>query len=137
FVAGGETASGGGQQLAAVAQVDADAVDREQLGGPLERGLQRVREGEPRDRLADDRQECARPVELELELTRALAGAQRVRGANAERRQRTELALGRRIAVEKLEDAERRLAELDRDDEAVVPLLHRPWPPLSKQLAGE
>src|SRR5438270_13478513 len=60
-----------------------------------------------------------------------------MRNADAERRQRTELTLGRRLAVEKLENPERRLAELHRDDEALVPLLHRPRPPLSEQLAGE
>ena len=48
-------------------QVDGHGIDREQLGHALERGVECVRERELGGRLADDRKERSRTVELERE----------------------------------------------------------------------
>ena len=81
-----------------------------------------MRERELRDRLADDRQERARALELDREGAAPLARAQRVRGANGEGCEPREheivgLALG---LEEELERAERRLAELQGGERAAV-----------------
>ena len=77
--------------VARAAEVDGHAVDAEQLGDALDGGLERVRDGELRRRLHDHLEQRPRALELERELPRPLAGAQRVRGADAERREPREL----------------------------------------------
>jgi len=74
-VPGREATSRRGQQPPVLAQVDAHAIDRQQLGDPLDRRLEGVREREPGDRLAHDGEERARAVELELDPAGALTCA--------------------------------------------------------------
>ena len=69
-------------------QVDGHGIDREQLGHALERGVERVRERELGGRLADDRKERSRAVELEREEARAL----RSRATRGQRGRRTSSA---------------------------------------------
>ena len=76
-----------------VAEVDRDTVRAQQLGDARDGGLQRVRERELGDRLADDREQRVGPFELERRRPRALAGTQRLRRANGEGAQPVELAL--------------------------------------------
>ena len=108
-----ETASRGGVQPAVLAQVDADLLDLQQLRDALDRRLERVREREARDRLADHLEQRARAVELELDVGGALGGAERMRRAGRERGERRQVGLGRDelLAVEQLQRGERRLAE--------------------------
>src|SRR5213078_3661696 len=96
-VRAGEAAAGGRDEPALLAQVDRELADAEQLRDPLDGGLQRVRERELGGGLTDDGEQGARPLELARELLAVRAGAQRVRGADAERAERGQLRLaGRR-----------------------------------------
>ncbi len=72
-------------------EVDGHPVDAEQFGDSLDGRLERVRDGQLRSRLHDHLEQRPRPLELEREEARALAGAQRVRRANSERREVREL----------------------------------------------
>ena len=79
-----------------LAEIDGDAVGAEQLGDALDRRVERVRERQPRDRLADDRQQRAAPLELEAGLAGALRRAERVRRADGEARElRAAVIVGR------------------------------------------
>ena len=98
-------------------------VHAEQLGDALDGGLERVRDGELGRRLHDHLEQRPRALELERELPRPLAGAQRVCGADAERREPREL-LGLRLLarrMEQLEDAERRASQRQRRRDGAVP----------------
>ena len=108
--------------LALLHEVNGEPVGPEQLADALDRSLERVRERELCDRLADDRQERPCALELDREGAAPLARAQRVRGANGEGCEPREheivgLALG---LEEELERAERRLAELQGGECAAV-----------------
>src|SRR5205823_5443375 len=109
--------------LALAAEVDGHAVDVEQLRDALHCRLERVRDRELSRRLHDHLEQRSRALELEREQACPFAGAQRVCGANAERREaRQLLGLGLlSCAMEQLEDAERRPAEgQGRRDSAVA-----------------
>ena len=95
-------------------EVDREPLDAEQLADAHNRGLERVRERQLRDRLPDDTEEGARAVELGRHRPCASAGAQRLRGANAKRPEPVELVLGWRMLrrEEQLERADRRVTEL-------------------------
>ncbi|MEO5574974.1 MAG: GAF domain-containing protein [Gaiellaceae bacterium] len=97
-------------------QVDRDAVDTEEVGDPLDRRLESVRERELRDRLADHREERAAALELERGVARTLGRAQRVRRAHGEPGELFPPALVRRSAGRKphLERPEGRLPEPQR-----------------------
>ncbi len=84
--------------LAGAAEIDGDTVHVEQLGDALDRDLERVRDGELRRRLHDHLEQRPRALELEREPARPLAGAQRVCGADAERREPGELLRLRLLA---------------------------------------
>ena len=92
----------------------------EELGHPVDRGLERVGERELRDRLADDGEERPRPLELGGEDARAGARAQRVRRADAERGEPAEELLRRRLvaAEQELKRPDGRLSEQDGGDGA-------------------
>ncbi len=99
--------------LPRAAEIDGDAVHAEQLGDALDGDLERVRDGELRRRLHDHLEERTRALELERELARPFAGAQRVCGADAEGREPREL-LGLRLLarrMEQLQNAERRASQ--------------------------
>ena len=131
--------------MPSVAEVDRHALDAEQLRDPLDRGLERVRERQPRDRLADDGEQRARPLELEA----ASPARGRRRGARAPRaranaRQPLQLVLVRRgaVRVEELERADRRRAELQRRGARGaagerVPLLERERLPVRERVLRE
>ena len=116
---------------AILTEIDGDAVGAEQLGNALDRRVERVREGQASDRLADDRQQCPAPLELEPGLTGALRRTERVRGADGEAGELRACPLVRRAARRKaqLQRADRRLAQLQRHRLALAPVAahrHRP-----------
>ena len=115
-VRAGEAAAGRRREPALLAEVDGEPLGAEQLGHPLDGRLQRVGERELRDRLPDDREERARPLQLLRQRARPLAGPEGVRRPDAEGREARELVLRRRLAggKEELQSAHRRLAEEDR-----------------------
>ena len=86
----------------------------------LDRRVERVGERELRDRLADDRQQRARALELDRERLPPFAGAQRVGGADGEDAEPVEqrVARVRLVGEQQLQRALRRLAELQRHDGA-------------------
>src|SRR5581483_11581339 len=91
-------------------------LDVEQLGDAVDRGLERVRERQLGGRLADDGEQRARPLELELELARASAGAQHVSRAHTEGREPPEVrgaGLGA-LREQELEEPDGRFAERER-----------------------
>src|SRR5947199_8912838 len=69
------------------AEVDGDVLDDAQLGNVLDRGRERVGEGELRRRLTDDGEQRTCPLKLELQRTVSLARMQRVRSTHSERRE--------------------------------------------------
>ena len=84
----------------------------------LDRRLQRVRQRELRDRLADDGEQRPAALELEAGVAGSFGGAERVGGANREARKLLEpvfvrFATGREPDLQR---AEHRLAELQRHD---------------------
>ena len=95
-----ETAGRPGDEAALVAQVDGDLPARGQLGNALDRDLERVRQREPGDRLADDRDERLRAPERRLDLGGVTAAAQRERRSRAEGRQALQPRLGSSLGVE-------------------------------------
>ena len=103
-------------------EVDGEPLRAEQAGDVLDRGVERVRERELRDRLADDRQQRARALELDRERLPPLAGAQRVGGADGEGAEPVEqrIARVRLVGEQQLQRALRRLAELQRHDRAAL-----------------
>ena len=110
-------AGGGNEPVLLGAQIDADALDAEQLRHALDGGLERVRERQLRGRLADDgeqRRACAR-ARARASAPRALE-RKRLRGADAERREQRELRGVRLVAgsEEELEQPDGRLAERQR-----------------------
>ena len=78
-----------------VAQVDRDALDPEQRGHAVDGRLERVAQGQARDRLPEHCQERLRPLEVARESLRPLAQAQRVRGTHSEAGEAFELGLDR------------------------------------------
>ena len=80
------------------AEIDGDPLHAEQLGDALDRGLERVRDRELSRRLHDHLEQRPRALELEREQPRPLAGAQRVSGADAERREPRQLLRLRLLA---------------------------------------
>ena len=88
----------------------------------LDRGVERVHERELGDRLADDRQQRARALELDRERSPPLAGAQRVSGADGEGAEPVEqrVARMRLVGEQELERALRRLAQLQRHHRAAL-----------------
>ena len=116
-VRAGEAVTGRRREpVAGDAEVDGHALDVEQLRDARDRRLERVRERELGRRLPDDREERTRALELHSQLALALARAQDVRGAHAERRQPAELVGARLCPVreEELQEADRRLPECER-----------------------
>jgi hypothetical protein len=108
-----EPARGGGRQPALLPQVDGHPAARE-LGDALDGRLERVREREPRDRLADDGDHGLRARQRERRELGAPALPEGDGGAAGEGGQAVE-GLGRRLLVEvELERAHRRLAQRDR-----------------------
>ena len=103
--------------LVSLRQVDRDAISVEEVCDALDRGLERVRERELRDRFADDGEECAAALELEPGVAGELGRTQRVCGPHGEARELLDrLLVGRPARREpNLERAESRLAELERD----------------------
>ena len=81
-----------------------------------------MRDGELRRRLHDHLEQRPRALELERELPRPLAGAQRVRGADAERREPRELLRLGLLArgMEQLQDAERRPSQRKRGRDGAI-----------------
>jgi hypothetical protein len=108
-----DAAAGGREQPSVLAEVDADLVDLQELGDSLDGRLERVRERETGDRLADDLEERPRPLEIELERARPVRRLQRVRGARRESGERRQIVGVRHRfrRVEELQRRERRLAE--------------------------
>ena len=108
--------------LARAAEVDRHAAYVEQLGDALDRDLEGVRDGELRRRLHDHLEERPRPLELERKLARPLAGAQRVRGADAEGREPRELFRLRLLArrMEQLQNAQRRASQGQRGRDGAI-----------------
>src|SRR5581483_5946209 len=89
-------------------------LDVEQLGDAVDRGLERVRARQLGGRLADDGEQRAR--ELELELARASAGAQHVSRAHTEGCEPPEVrgaGLGA-LREQELEEPDGRFAERER-----------------------
>ena len=84
-------AAGGDREPSLLAEVDGDPARVEQRADALDRGVERVREREARDRLADDGEERPAALELADRLARAPRRAQRVRGAHREAGQPVEL----------------------------------------------
>ena len=123
-VRAGETAARRLFELAVprAAEVDGHAVHVEQLGDALDGGLECVRDGELRRRLHDHLEQCPGALELEREQPRPLAGAQRVRSADAERREPRELLRLGLLArgMEQLQDAERRPSQRKRGRDGAV-----------------
>ena len=83
----GETEPRGGVKAVVFAEINSEAVGVEQLGHSRDGGLESVRKRELRDRLAHDREQRARTLELEREPAGAGAGPQCMRCANAEGRE--------------------------------------------------
>ena len=108
--------------LPRAAEVDGHPADVEQLGDALDRGLERVRDGELRRRLHDHLEQRPRALELERELARPLAGAQRVCGAHAERREPRELFRLRLLSrrMEQLQNAQRRASQRQRGRDRAI-----------------
>ena len=104
------------------AEVDGHAVNAEQLGDALDCDLERVRDGELRRRLHDHLEERPRALELERELARTLARAQRVCGAHAERREPRELLRLRLLScrMEQLQNAQRRASQRQRGRDGAI-----------------
>ena len=94
-------------------QIDGEPLGAQQLRDPLDRGLERVGQGELRDRLADDGHERAAALQLHRLPLRPLARAQSVRRARRERRQCVEHLVGgdERLLEAELEGARRGLSE--------------------------
>ncbi len=103
-------------------QVDRDVVHREKLGHSLHRCLERVRERELGRRLAHDREQGARALELERQGPGALARPEGMCSAHPERRQPPELERRRCVsrAEEQLEDARGCLPERKRHRDATA-----------------
>ena len=97
-----------------VAEVDRQPVDAQQLADTGHGRFERMGKRQLRDRLADDREQGARPLELCGDGVCVDARTQRMCGANAERRQPRELVFRRSSTrgEEELQDADRRLPEL-------------------------
>ena len=114
----------GNDGLPVLAEIDGDAVGAEELRDTLDRGVERVGERQPRDRLADHGQQRAAPLELEPGLAGALRRTEGVRGANGEARELgAAVIVGRAARREpELERAERRLAELHGDGVSLAAL---------------
>ena len=81
-----------------------------------------MRDRELRRRLHDHLEQRPRALELERELARPLAGAQRVGGADAERREPSELLRLRLLArgMEQLQNAQRRASQGQRGRDRAV-----------------
>ena len=102
-------------------QVDGHTLDVEKLGDPPDGGLEGVRERELRGRLADDPQDCALTLEVELECARPCGRSERVRRPDPEGREARELGFVRLLVggEQELQDADRWLPERqDRRDAA-------------------
>ena len=97
-----------------LAEVNGETIRVEQLGDARDRRLERMRERELRDRLADDREQCTRPVELTGKPARTHARTQRMGGADAKGGKHCEVFLARRepSGEEQLQSPDRRLTEL-------------------------
>ncbi len=113
-----EAAAGDRLQPSPLEQVDGNALDRQELRDPLDRRFERVGQRELCDRLADDRHERPRALELRLRLDSRLAHAQRLRSAHAEGGEQSGASVQRLDPAleDELEDTERRLAEPDARD---------------------
>jgi hypothetical protein len=125
-VRAGEPALGRGlEPLALLDQVNGHAVGIEQLADAVDGRVERVGQRELGDRLADDRQEGARSLELLGQLAAPLARAQGVRRPHSEGGEIREHEWIGRLVEDELERAEGRLAELQRCDMPVSQLLER------------
>ena len=120
--------AGGHGHAAVLAEVDGDAVGAEHLTETLERGVERVRQRQPGDGLADDGEQRAASLELEARVTRTFGRAERVSCADGEAREPNEAAFVRAAtgSEPELQHPERWLAELKRDELSVPAVaLHR------------
>ena len=75
-----QTSCGPRDEAALLTEVDGDLSGGRELGHALDRGVERVRERELRDRLADDGDERLRALERSLDLSRAPAASEREPG---------------------------------------------------------
>ena len=110
-------------------EVDGQPLCRQQLPHAFDGGLERVRERELGDRLADDREERLGALEVLGKRPAAFAGTERVRGADGEGGEpRQQRAVGIRcLREDELKGAQRRLPELKGGEgaHAVVERVHR------------
>src|SRR5439155_13156848 len=99
------------QEAIFLAQIDREALRVEQLADTCHRGWERMGERKLRDRLSDDGEQRAAPLERELDRSCVHSRAQGVRRTDAERGKRRQIAVTR-LAVgseEELERTDRRL----------------------------
>jgi hypothetical protein len=118
-----EAPSGSRRQTIALAQVDRDVTAAGQLGDALDGCLQRVREGELRDRLADDADDGLRAAQCEGDEADAPAAPERERRPCGERGEQLEVVLRASVLEVELERRHRWLAEGQRGDSAPVDAL--------------
>ena len=104
------------EPLALLDQVDRHALGVEQLAHAVDGRVEGVRQRELGDRLADDRQQSASPLELLGQLAPPLARAQGMGRPHREGGEIREHQRVGRLAEDELERTELRLAELQRCD---------------------
>ena len=109
-------------ETVAVAEVDGDPLDAEQFRDVRDRRVERVRERQLRNRLAEHVQQRPGPIQLDGERTGTLARAQALRRPHAEGCQPAQLALVRCgvVGEQQLEGAERRFAEPQRREQTLA-----------------
>ena len=113
-----------GDPAVVLAEVDGDAVGTEHVAETLDRRVERVRQREPCNCLADDREQRTAPLELQTRLTRPLGRAKCMSSADGKARELRNVRFVRGAAGSEaeLQRAERRLAELKRDELSLPPV---------------
>ena len=113
-----------GYPAVVLAEVDGDAVGTEHVAETLDRRVERVRQREPCNCLADDREQRTAPLELQTRLTRPLGRAKCMSSADGKARELSNARFVRGAAGSEaeLQRAERRLAELKRDELSPPPV---------------
>ena len=115
-VVAAQAARGGVDEAVALTQVDRDLGARRQLGDPLHGGLERVREREVGDRLADDADDGLRPAQRERDEMGSPRAAKGDADSSREAREECRVQGLRGVVPFELERARGRLAE--RHDQA-------------------
>ncbi len=108
-------AGGRGTQPAVLPQVDGHALGAEQLGHAGDRRLECVRDRELGDRLADDTEERARPLELRARPLAAPAGVERAARSTREGLERAQRPGGSRLVEQELQQHSGRIVDAQRD----------------------